>query len=77
MSLPSPWAPEMGQRPDAGSGNLYERASLYVFQRQCPGGVPGGHGAVCPEFRPGCDGAGAPAPAGKGQERFEKSVGEI
>lgn len=30
-----------------------------------------GHGAVCPEFRPGCDGsAGAPAPAGKGQKRF-------
>ena len=32
----------MGQRPDAGSGNLYEGAPLYVFQRQCPGGVPGG-----------------------------------
>ena len=36
-----------------------------------------GNGAVCPEFRPGCDGAGASAPAGKGQKRFEKSVGEI
>ena len=30
--------------PYAGSGHLYEGAPLYVCQRQCPGGVPGGQG---------------------------------
>ena len=42
----------MGQRPDAGSGNPYEGAPLYVCRRQCPGGVPGGMEQFALNFAP-------------------------
>lgn len=37
----------------------------------------GGHGAVCPEFRPGCDGARAKKTAEKCKKPVATSTGKI